>query len=145
MKEKKRQEKADKSLHTSFHSHIGSVKRISKNHLPHALKSNFKKIVIFFCHIQEFYKYERKSWNRTAVHNRWAEFHFLPLIGMTASLNEDFLYWHSFQSSKKKILTKPVWDESTTSVSPQGRELTTGVQDELSNISVNLKVSLRSL
>lgn len=60
-KRKDRKEKADKSFYTFFHSHIASVKRISKHHLPHALKNNFKKNCHFFCHIQEFYKYERKS------------------------------------------------------------------------------------
>lgn len=38
-----------------------------------------------------------------------------------------------------------VWDESIASVPSQDSELTTGVQDELSNITAILKVSLRSL
>lgn len=62
MKKKKRKEKADKSLHTSFHSHIESVKSISKNHLPHALKNNFKKkIVIFFVTFKNFTSMREKA------------------------------------------------------------------------------------
>lgn len=60
-KEKKK-EKADKCLCTSFPSHIASVKRISKHHLPHALKSNFKKkIVIFFVTFKNFTSAREKA------------------------------------------------------------------------------------
>lgn len=140
MKKKKKKAKADKSLHTSFHSHIESVKRISKNHLPHALKSNFKKKLSYFLsHSRILQVWELKSDSGTQ------QMGWISLS--TSNRNDSFLKWRLsvvtfFSKLKKCILTMPVWDES---VLPQDRELTAGVRDELWNVTANLKVSLRSL